>query len=173
MRPIRNSGQLNAIVRQLLQPRSALKADYKSFRPCTHKSRLVSNGSMSEPNVGNSNHPHRQSPAIHHVVPSARSPHGCRKPIPCWTGRTRVSPLVCIKRNEHRPHARTPRRATMPRQIKANGKALSGACSARLSGLPDARCSRWRAREQAERKLSAWRSHGGTIGLWKLIKSLR
>jgi hypothetical protein len=45
--------------------------------------------------------------------------------------------------NEHQPHAKGPRRSSVPRQTKADRKTLSCARDARLESLPDAWRARW------------------------------
>jgi hypothetical protein len=45
--------------------------------------------------------------------------------------------------NERQPYAQDSRSASMHGQIKAEGRALSRACCARLEGVPHARCSWW------------------------------
>jgi hypothetical protein len=59
------------------------------------------------------------------------------------------------KKNERQPHAQGSRRAPMQSEIEADWTALSCACSARLEGLPNACCTRRRARRQAEWQLPA------------------
>jgi hypothetical protein len=63
------------------------------------------------------------------------------------------------KRNEHQPHAQGPRCAKVQGPIKADREAVSCACGAGLSGLPDARSSRWRTGGKAKRKFPARWSH--------------
>jgi len=53
-------------------------------------------------------------------------------------------------------------RTPMQSKIKADGKALSRACGARLAGLPDAWRSGWCTRGQAERELPTRRSLEGS-----------
>ena len=57
------------------------------------------------------------------------------------------------KRNEHQPHAKGTRGSPMRRQVKADRKAMSCACGARLLRLPDAWRTRWRTGRQAKREL--------------------
>ena len=69
----------------------------------------------------------------------------------------KLEPVGGVKKDEHQPHAQGPRRSPMHGQIKADGKALLCACGARLSGVPDARRTWWRAGGQTEWKLPARR----------------
>jgi hypothetical protein len=72
-----------------------------------------------------------------------------QSPTSRWRSSSRCRRKLCRsgegirKRNEHQPHAQGPRSATMPRQIKADRRAVSCASSTRLEGLPDARRPRW------------------------------
>jgi hypothetical protein len=61
------------------------------------------------------------------------------------------------RRNDQQPHAQGSRRSKVPRNIEANGKALSCACLQRLEGLPNARGSRRRSRGREEWELPARR----------------
>jgi hypothetical protein len=60
-------------------------------------------------------------------------------------------------RNEHQPHAKRPRRASLQSQIKTNREAVSCACGTRLSRLPDA----WSRRRCAGGERNGNFRHGG------------
>ena len=94
---------------------------------------------------------HRPLPIGRTLILRWRSSRRRSKRKPCrWWGEVR-------RQNDHQPHAQGPCRTPVQSKIKADGKALSCACGARLAGLPDARCPRWCTRGQAEWKLSARR----------------
>jgi hypothetical protein len=62
-----------------------------------------------------------------------------------------------LKRNEHQPHAKRPRRASLQSQIETDGQAVSCACGAGQSRLSDA----WGRRRCAEGKRNGNFRHGG------------